>query len=160
MDKITIREAVPDDHQRIVEVMVDWWGGRDLRSSVHKIFLIHFCNTSFIAEDEGKLAGFLVGFFSQTEPDTGFIHFAGVHPDWRKKGIARRLYKQFYDCCLQSGRGTVKLCTAPVNRLSINFHQALGFVIEEGDAVVEGIEVSHTFIDSHSPLVLFRKQLT
>ncbi len=153
------REAIVGDHARILDAMVDWWGGRDLRASIPKIMLIHFCNTSFVAEADGELAGFLIGFFSQTEPDTGYIHFAGVHPDFRNRGIGRALYGHFYDRCRAGGRKTVKSCTAPINRLSISFHQSLGFTIEEGDAVIDGVEVSTTHMGPKDPLVLFVKKL-
>ena len=159
MGTVEIREVVVADHARILEVMVDWWGGRDLRSSIPKILLIHFRNTSFVAEDDGRLTGFLIGFFSQTEPDTGFIHFAGVHPDYRSQGVGRELYRRFYDCCQADGRATVKSCTAPINRNSIKFHQALGFVVEKGEATIDGVEVSTTFMGVEDPLVLFTKKL-
>ncbi|NNF45654.1 MAG: hypothetical protein HKN69_02685 [Desulfofustis sp.] len=41
--------------------------------------------------------------------------------------------------------------------LWIAFQQALGVEIEECDAVIDGIEVSATFMGSEDPLVLFVK---
>lgn len=49
-DNIKIRQAIPADHQRIIEVMPLWWGGRDLSSSLLKIFFHHFQQTCFVAE--------------------------------------------------------------------------------------------------------------
>ena len=80
LKEIKIRNGRPSDHEKVVSVMPEWWGGRNLSSSVLKIFFIHFSNTTYIAEINGELVGFLVGFMSQTEANVGYIHFAGVHP--------------------------------------------------------------------------------
>jgi ribosomal protein S18 acetylase RimI-like enzyme len=157
---ISIRNAVPEDHQRIISAIPDWWGGRDLRSSVPKLFLIHFGTTSFVAETNRRLAGFLVGFMSQTRPHEGYIHFVGVDPDFRKKGLARTLYHKFYDACRQHSRHIVRSCTAPVNRLSIAFHEKMGFEIEPGDRMVDGVPITEGYLQQNDLKVLFRKDLS
>ena len=45
-----------------------------------KLFFVHFRDTSFVAERDGELAGFLVGFLSQSEPEEAYVHFVGVSP--------------------------------------------------------------------------------
>ena len=57
LNNITIRNVKPSDHQSVVSVMPQWWGGRDLSASVQKIFFMHFRNTSFIAEKNSELYG-------------------------------------------------------------------------------------------------------
>ncbi|MCG8619200.1 MAG: GNAT family N-acetyltransferase [Desulfobacterales bacterium] len=159
MTEITIRNTAPEDHEKVINVMPEWWNGRDLTSAVHKIFFIHFCNTSFIAERDDKLIGFLVAFFSQTDNDLGYIHFAGVHPEYRKDGIGRRLYASFFDLCRVNGRSVVKCCTSPVNKLSIAFHRHMGFDLEAGDDFVDGFPVTVGFLGKKEPMVLFRKEV-
>ncbi|WP_254068526.1 GNAT family N-acetyltransferase [Brevibacillus sp. 7WMA2] len=47
-----------------------------------KLFFEHFTYTasfSFIAEKNGELLGFLIGFLSQTHRDEAYIHFVGIH---------------------------------------------------------------------------------
>lgn len=139
--------------------MPQWWGGRDLTTSVLKLFFIHFSNTSFVAETQDRMVGFLVGFLSQSEENVGYIHFAGVHPDHRKEGIGGRLFQKFFDACRANHRWVVKSCTSPINRLSIDFHQRMGFAIEPGDAVADGLPVSMNFLRKNDPKVLFRKDL-
>ena len=158
-NRIEIRNARPSDHSRVIGVMPDWWGGRDLRSSVPKVFFIHFCNTVFVAEKGNELAGFLVGFLSQTDPGEGYIHFVGVHPEMRKTGLGRDLYQRFFDVCLAHSRHIVRSCTSPVNKLSIAFHQHMGFTIEPGDAAVDGVPVTMNFLRENDPKVLFKKEL-
>ena len=95
-DNVKIRNGTPFDHEKVVSVMPEWWHGRDLSSSVLKVFFIHFNNTIYIAELGDKLVGFLIGYMPQTDEKAGYIHFAGVHPQFRKAGIGRRLYEKFY----------------------------------------------------------------
>lgn len=158
-NNINIRNGRPSDHENIVFVMPDWWGGRDLSSSVLKVFFIHFTNTTYIAEINNNLIGFLVGFLSQSEENVGYIHFVGVHPNYRKDGIGRLLYQNFFNACIANKRSIVKSCTSPINKLSINFHLHMGFIIEPGDGVVDDIPVTLNFLRKNDPKVLFKKEL-
>src|SRR5262249_15052880 len=51
---VTIRPAVPSDYDRIAAVVDDWWG-RPLRQALPRLFLDHFHDTSFVAEDGDEL---------------------------------------------------------------------------------------------------------
>ena len=159
LDDVKIRNGKPLDHENIVSVMTEWWGGRDLSSSVLKVFFIHFKNTTFIAEIDNQLVGFLVGFMSQSEESIGYIHFAGVHPRFRKAGIGRLLYEKFYSACRANDRSIVKSCTSPVNKLSINFHLKMGFEIQPGDEIVDDVPVTIDYFGKGKPMVLFKKIL-
>lgn len=159
MKNITIRNTTPNDHEKVISAMPYWWNGRDLTASVNKIFFIHFSNTSFVAEKDDKLVGFLVAFFSQTDDNLGYIHFAGVHPEYRMDGIGRRLYTAFFDSCIENNISVVKCCTSPINKLSIAFHQRMGFEIELGDCSVDGVPAKMNFLRKNEPHVLFRKEV-
>ncbi len=159
MNKIQIRHAKPSDHKDIISVIPHWWGGRDLRSSVPKLFLIHFGSSSFIAEKDGLLAGFLIGFMSQSFPDQGYIHFAGVRPDLRRLGLGRRLYHRFFDVCKKQSRTVVRSCTAPSNKLSVDFHRRMGFAIESGEIYVDDLPVTPGYLHENDTKVLFKKNL-
>ncbi len=156
---LEIRKALSSDHPRIMEVMPEWWGGRDLRPMLPRLFLVHFNDTSLIAEDRGMLAGFLVGFLSSSRSDEAYIHFVGVHPAHRNQGLARALYTRFFDMCRLNGRTAVRSCTSPVNRGSISFHRRLGFLPEEGDAEDRGVPVTLDYNRPGDAKVLFRKRL-
>ena len=62
---LIVRKTCPEVHQRIITVMKNWWGGRDLTWMLPKLFLVHFCDTSFIIEKDDNLMAFLIGFLSQ-----------------------------------------------------------------------------------------------
>ena len=158
-EPFTIRNTKPSDHGRIISVIQDWWGGRDLRAMVPRLFLMHFCDTSFIVEKEGEMIGFLVGFLSPSVPKEGYIHFIGVHPDFRKKGLAETLYHRFFELCRKNKRTLVRSCTSPVNRGSIEFHKRMGFQIEPGDGEVDGFPVTLDYNRPGDHKVLFMKTL-
>jgi ribosomal protein S18 acetylase RimI-like enzyme len=136
---LTVRRVQPQDWERVMAVMPGWWGGRDLRALLPRIFFEHFRTTSFVAEREEQLAGFLVGFLCPTHDDEAYVHFVGVDPAWRRAGLARDLYERFSAVAREAGRSRVRAVTAVVNRDSIAFHRRLDFVLLPGELEVEGL---------------------
>lgn len=139
---LTIRRAAPGDWDRVMAVMVEWWGGRDLRPMLPKIFFEHFRSTSLVAERCDELVGFLVGFLCQDHPDEAYVHFAGVHPAWRQAGLGADLYGRFCALAKADGRTVVCAVTAPVNKGSVAFHRSIGFELLPGDDEVDGLPVT------------------
>ncbi len=136
---LTIRCAAPTDHPRIVEVLDDWWGGRPMTAMLPRLFLDHFASTSLVAEStEGELAGFLVGFLSRDQVGTAYVHFAGVAPSHRRRGLAAELYQRFFDLARAAGRTRVRAVTSPLNEVSQRFHRALGFAVSDPVADYDG----------------------
>ena len=159
MDDITIRHVEPADYQPIISVLNNWWGGRNMSDMLPKLFFLHFRETSFVAEAEGKIVGFLIGFLSQTFPDHAYIHFAGVHPDYRRKGLAGELYWHFFEITRNHGCRVVHCVTSPVNKASIAFHLRMGFSIEPGGKLIEGIPVAENYDGYGGDRVLFVRLL-
>jgi ribosomal protein S18 acetylase RimI-like enzyme len=96
-----------------------------------RLFLDHFSGTSLIAEHDGELAGFVIGFLSPAKPHEAYIHYAAVAPAWRRSGLAGRLYEQFFDLARHDGRTVVKAITSPQNAASIAYHRAMGFTVSD-----------------------------
>jgi predicted GNAT superfamily acetyltransferase len=148
---MNIRHAEPSDHARVAAVIDDWWGGRQMRDMLPRLFFTHFRDTSFVAEDEaGELAGFLCGFLSQTYPEQAYVHFVGVSPGQRGAGLARALYERFFAAVRDAGRTSVHCVTSPQNAGSLAFHARIGFEVE---AEVDGYD------GSGESRVLLRKNL-
>ena len=125
---VTIRHVQPSDYARVIQHVNEWWGGREMAPMLPRLFFIHFESTSFVADrEDGTLAGFLIGFLSQTDPETAYVHFIGVAPDERGSGLGRELYEHFFETAQRSGRTLVRCVTAPENADSLAFHDALGF---------------------------------
>jgi len=155
-----IRHLQPEDYYRIISVVNDWWGGRSMSGMLPKLFFVHFRDTSFIAEVDGEIIGFLVGFLSQTYPDEAYVHFLGVHPKFRKQGVALTLYEHFFDAVQRRGRRIVRLITATVNKESIAFHVHIGFEIEPQETRTDGIPFYPNYDGLGGDRVLFVKRLS
>jgi len=56
---------------------------------------------------------------------------------------------------------TVKIRNGtPVNKLSINFHQKMGFEIEPGDGIIDDVPITLNYLGKDNPKVLFKKIMT
>jgi GNAT superfamily N-acetyltransferase len=155
---IVIRHAEASDYAPIIAVVNDWWGGRSMSDMLPKLFFVHFHDTSFVAEKDGEYVGFLIGFLSQTFPDEAYIHFVGVHPDYRKEGVGRLLYERFFEAVRAQGRSLVRCVTAPVNKPSIAFHLKMGFQPEPQDTAADGVPFYQDYDGHGGDRVLFVKR--
>ena len=108
-----IRNAEPADYLRVTVVVDEWWGGRQMAAMLPKLFFVHFRDTSFVAEADDGLAGFLCGFRSQTFPEEAYVHFVGVAPARRGSGLGRELYERFFVAV--APRTIVRAVTSTVN---------------------------------------------
>lgn len=142
-----IRNAEPSDYARVIAVVDEWWGGRQMAAMLPKLFFVHFRDTSFVAEDGCALAGFLCGFLSQTYPDEAYIHFVGVDPGRRGSGLGRELYERFFAAV--EPRSIVRAVTSPVNERSVAFHRALGFDVERIEEDYDGRGEARVLLVKH-----------
>jgi len=129
---MNIRHLTSADHAPIIRVLDDWWSGRHMSDMLPKLFFTHFSDTSLIAEIEGEIAGFLVGFFSPAYDDEAYIHFVGVNPTQRKHSVGRLMYERFFEMMRAHHRRTVRCVTSPMNTTSLAFHARMAFVPEAG----------------------------
>lgn len=154
-----VRHPTPSDYDVIIAVLNDWWGGRQMADMLPRLFFVHFRDTSFVAEEDGAVVGFLAGFVSQTNDDEAYIHFAGVHPHHRGRGIGRALYERFFDAAKANGRTVIRCVTSPINTESVSFHQHMGFSIVPGDTTIGGAEVHRAYDGPGEDRVVFVRRL-
>lgn len=154
-----IRNIQPEDYSLIISNLNNWWGGRQVSHALPRLYFSHFQNTSFIVEKDDQIVGFLVGFFSPSLPDEAYIHFVGVHPDYRKQGIAQTLYERFFNLMKQNHRNIVRCVTAPINKTSIEFHTHMGFKITPQETVMDGTPYFTDYDGPDQHRVLFTKQI-
>jgi predicted GNAT superfamily acetyltransferase len=131
-----IRPLEAADYADVIAVVDEWWGGRSMAPMLPKLFFVHFADTSFAAHEDGRLLGFLCGFRSQTFMDEAYVHFVGVDPMQRGRGIARALYERFFAAV--APRTVVRAVTSPVNEASVAFHRAIGFDVDQIDESYDG----------------------
>jgi GNAT superfamily N-acetyltransferase len=154
-----IRQLSTADYPFVISVIDRWWGGRLMAEQLPRLFFEHFTDTSFAADRDGRLAGFLAGFISQSRPGEAYIHFVGVDPAERGSGLGRLLYEAFFRAARDRGCVLVRAVTSPVNRGSVAFHRRMGFQLEPGDAEVDGIPVSSGYDGRGGDRVRFTRSL-
>jgi GNAT superfamily N-acetyltransferase len=159
MSGVVIRHAEAADYESIISVVDAWWGGRRMASMLPKLFFKHFRPTSFVAMHDDLIVGFVIAFVSQSDCDEGYIHFIGVHPNFRKSGLGNQLYEQVFEAMTDRGCKIVRCVTSPTNRDSIAFHLRLGFKPETSENVVQGIPIFEEYDGPGEDRVLFSKIL-
>ncbi|WP_246002958.1 GNAT family N-acetyltransferase [Nocardia tenerifensis] len=127
--EVVIRVARAADYDAIAGVVDAWWG-REILPVLPRLFLDHFHRTSLVAKVDGRMVGFLIGFPSPSEAEEAYIHFVGVHPQWRRSGLACELYERFFATARAYERRVVTAITAPTNETSIAFHRRMGFTVD------------------------------
>lgn len=125
------RPLTKADYDEIVREIDRWWGG-PTTALAHPMFFYELGDLARVVEDEGQLVGFLFGFLC---PDgkTGYVHLIGIHPDYRRRGVARMLYMAFEEDCRAAGYRMLKAITTLGNESSVSFHRALGWASTEVD---------------------------
>lgn len=136
-----LRPAQARDAIAVAKAIDDWWPEGHIVHGVCPQLLEHVGDTCCIIEREGELVGFLVGYVSQRISNAGYVHYAGVRPDCRGRGLGRAMYRRFAE--LVRGRGCNRLVaeTGAWNRASIGFHERLGFTLDGGDESIDGLPV-------------------
>jgi ribosomal protein S18 acetylase RimI-like enzyme len=130
---VQFRRPVEADHARLVGQVDEWWGGRKVHQLLPRLWFQHFTGTSWLVEDAaGSAIGFLVGFISPDHPDQAYVHMLATSPNHRGAGLGRALYERFVEDMEARGVRRVTAITWPGNRVSVQFHRALGFTPVDG----------------------------
>jgi GNAT superfamily N-acetyltransferase len=164
---IRMRPPAPSDHGPVLAVMDVWWGGlggldgsRQRALLLPRLFFQHFAPCSYLIEDDDdRLIGFLIGFLSASQPAVAYIHFVGVDPEFRHAGLGAALYGQFFNDVARQGARTVNCVTSPENDVSVAFHRTLGFDLEPGDTVLNGLPVHLDYDGPGLDRVVFTRSL-
>jgi GNAT superfamily N-acetyltransferase len=160
MEASTVRPLTSDDYGPVVSVVDEWWGGRPIRGLLPRLFFEHFGPTSFFVGARHDPEAFLVGLRSQSVPSLGYVHFVGVKPELRGRGLGRMLYLRFFETVAGLGCTSVECITSPVNTGSVAFHQRMGFTLLQSDLTVNGFPVVPHHGGEGQHRVVFRKSLT
>jgi ribosomal protein S18 acetylase RimI-like enzyme len=156
---MNIRPIDEHDHTPIVAVVDEWWGGRQMAGLLPRLFFRHFQDTSFAVEEHGQMIAFLIGFVSQTDPRQAYIHFVGIHPQHRKRGLGSQLYQLFFENIRARGCDSVRCVTSPINTGSVAFHRRMGFRIEKSDRERDGVPFTADYDGPGQDRVCFVKQI-
>ncbi len=125
-----IRGLTSTDFQHIVSVLDAWWGGPSNERAL-PMFFHELGHHGLVAEEDGRLTGFLVGLVTDVAPKTGYVHLVGIHPEHRRSGVGRALYARFSECSKESGATRLKAIAHVGHEGARVFHAGLGFEAEE-----------------------------
>lgn len=137
---LRVRPMTKGDFDAVVQVVDQWWSG-PIAILAHPVFFYELGKHARVVEDIGhvygpKFVGFLLGFIAPPDGDraaVGYVHLVGVHPEYRRKGVARALYEEFTANALASDCRHLKAITTAGNEGSLRFHHALGWAYAEDD---------------------------
>lgn len=120
--------ALTGDDYASARGVVDDWFGHPVGVVMHRLFFDQLGPSGvWIADGEGRPAGFLLGLVSEAEPDLAYVHMHAVAPRLRGRGVGESLYRAF--CARAAARGCrrVRALAAPERVASRRFHERLGF---------------------------------
>jgi ribosomal protein S18 acetylase RimI-like enzyme len=131
------------------------------RDSIYHLFTKYFANTCFVAEIDNQIVGYILGFISQLEKNVAYIHNICIAPDLRRKKIGSGLYQKFFQNMKNEKCQKIFLIINPKNKLSISYHESLGFNIsKEGEEFyVEGVRASKDYNGPGKHMVVMCKPL-
>lgn len=156
---VTIRQAEPDDYDRVIAGVDAWWGGRQMAGMLPRLFFTYFRPWTYVAVNDEAIVGFLAGFQSQTDPCQVYCHFIGVDPEWRSRGVGEALYQRLFVVAASHGCNEVLAVTAPTNRGSIAFHTRMGFTLLAGPGASREIPFTPAYDGPGEDRVRFLKSL-
>lgn len=112
----------------VARAVVDGWFDRPVGLVMHRLFFEELGPSGVWLGDDDAPVGFLLGLRSEADPQLAYIHFHAVAPDWRRKGVGGRLYREFGERMAERGRTRVRALAPMWNTASQRFHESLGFV--------------------------------
>ena len=124
------RPLTKSDYDQIVQVIDRWWGG-PTSALAHPMFFYELGRFARVVESDGVMVGFLFGFVTRGPEPVGYVHLVGIHPDYRRRGVARMLYDAFEGDCRREGCHALKAITTVGNEGSVRFHSVLGWQMAE-----------------------------
>lgn len=90
--------------------------------------LAFYPSTCFIAEDDGRIAGFIAAGIENTGVEQyGHIMNLAVSPEYRHRGIGSMLVRQIEQACMLEGATAVSLEVRETNTIARAFYHRLGY---------------------------------
>lgn len=129
---LELRRPTEADHAAVADVVDHWFGGRRVWPLAGRSWFRHFSGTSWIAGDDGRPQGFVLGFVSPDRPAEAVIHLLAVDPRRRRRGVGRALVERFVTDAASRDCRLVTAVAWPDDPGSIAFFRAVGFVADDG----------------------------
>ena len=132
-------------------------GNLDVNSRYHYLLWCRdFADTTVVARSaDGRAAGFLTGYRRPSAPETFFVWQVAVSPDFRRRGLARRMLDHLVDSLRSRGVRYVEATVTPDNKASMRLFES--FAEANGADLALDVLFSERELGSgHEPEVLHR----
>lgn len=154
----TITRVTPDDYEDIISHLSDFWPTEWMKYEHHPMYVEKFSDTSFVAKENGGIAGYAFGFVGKGGPKEGYLHLIAVRDIYKKKGIGQKLYEAFEKAMREAGCSRIRLTIKPDNLAAMAFHTQNGFKFTtEGAKLVGGIPTIHDYAGPGAHRVVMTK---
>ncbi|WP_040828291.1 GNAT family N-acetyltransferase [Nocardia jiangxiensis] len=104
-----------------------------------------FASTCPVAQLSGELAGAVIAFRSQEDPEDIYIQDVIAHPDFRRRGVTTALLDHVRGRGKEFGCRRMYLTSEPENAAAHATWTSLGFRNVPGDRVVNGVSVTANY---------------
>lgn len=111
-------------------------------SSDYWLYAHLFSSTCPVARKDDELAGAVIAFRSQEDPDDIYIQDVITHPDFRRRGVTSALLDHVRRRGREFGCHRMYLTSEPENTAAHATWMSLGFRNVPGDRVVDGVSVT------------------
>lgn len=145
------------DFDQIISNINDFWESDRTLHLHHPMLIYEFGNTAFVIKDGDTVCAYLFAFYSQTEP-IAYAHLLAVRDNYRRQGLARKLYEHFIECARKKDCSGIKAITKPTNLDSIAFHTSMGMKLIGEDAI-DGTNVVMDYSGPGEHRVVFMKHI-
>ena len=144
-----VRKAQPRDLSSVIEVEWQSFGEREAYHPWVFIEILSLAPELFIvAECNNEVVGYAMGL-----PEGEHCHLISiaVAPDMRRRGLGRRLLREFEEACRKLGLKKVKLEVKETNVAAINLYLSEGYIV--------GGRIKRYYPDGVDALVMFKSDI-
>ena len=124
---LKLRKFLPKDLEQVLEINQASFLQPWPKDELEKLYQKH-PDGFIVAEDSGKIAGFVVGMISKNQ---GKIKLIAVNPDYRGKGVGRNLMEHIFNYFAENEVKEVMAHSRIHNESGCAFLKSFGFKIIE-----------------------------
>jgi ribosomal protein S18 acetylase RimI-like enzyme len=126
--ELSVREYVTDDYDSLINLWEDAGlphrpKGRDRRERI-EAELLGGTAVLLVAESKGRL---VASAFGTHDGRKGWINRVAVHPEWRRRGVAKKLVEEVENRLAQAGIEIMAVLIESWNVLSIEAFERMGY---------------------------------
>lgn len=154
--ELTLRTASAEDGSEIWKLVNDT-GVLDVNSSYAYVLLCdHFSETCVVAEQGGRVVGFVTAYCPPGQSDTIFVWQVGVARIARKQGIAKKLLRYLLKQPACEHVSFLETTISPSNQASQRLFRSFARDLSASCNVSEGFSADLFQFESHEPEHLYR----